>query len=158
MPRTETGYGSGVIPEHWPRRGTTRLMVAYDTPEEAARGLKASADVLALDVAPDSSWAVVLVDKGEPEQPYLLQVLCRRTAGGWEEYIPSNGHGWFALPEGNPGGVGVHTLWDDAPPGAKTVSIRWRGELHDAPVHSGYYLYVAWYVPDSESGDQPALA
>ena len=135
----------------------------YDTPEEAARGSRASADVFALEESPDGRYAVAIVDKGRPGSPYPLQVICERYDDGWRSGYDTNGHGYTALPqplEPDSEGeyTGVVTCWGEAPQGARSVMIRWRDRLHEVQVREGYYLFVSWHVPEHDADTLPRLA
>jgi hypothetical protein len=125
--------------------------VSYDSPEEAARGFQASADVLAVAESPDGSYAVVVVDRGRPGKSYLVQMICESQPDGWRGGWDTNGHGYFSLPrkDSESEDFGIVTLWGEATPGA-SVLVRWRGRVHEAPAPNGYFLFVDWNVSESE--------
>jgi hypothetical protein len=131
------------------------------TAEDAARGTRPDAIVIASSHSPDGQHAVVLVDKGKPGKPYVLEVLCERVAGAWTTRSDSNGHGWTAtrMDDGlNQRNLGVLTLWDEAPAGADAVSVKWKGQRYTAPVAGGHFLFVAWDVPDDDlDGEAPEV-
>jgi hypothetical protein len=131
------------------------------TAEDAARGTRPDAIVIASSHSPDGQHAVVLVDKGKPGKPYVLQVLCERVAGAWTTQSDSNGHGWTAtrmddrLDQSN---RGVLTLWDEAPAGANAVTVGWKGQRYHIPVAAGHYLFAVWDIPDDDlDGEPPEL-
>jgi hypothetical protein len=55
------------------------------TAEDVARGRRPDAIVIASSHSPDGKHAVVLVDKGKPGKPYVLQVLCERACRGLDD-------------------------------------------------------------------------
>jgi hypothetical protein len=125
----------------------------YESPEEAARGSRASADVLALEQSPDGRWAVAVVDKGRPGDPYLLQTICERSQDGWRSTgQDTNGQGYTAVASSDPEPdyFGIVTAWGRAPAGKQTVTIRWRGRDQEVPVENDYYLFVDWRAPEPE--------
>jgi hypothetical protein len=126
------------------------------TPEEAALGSRLDARVIAAERSPDDGHAVVLVDKGRPGNPYVLQVVCERADRGWRPYSDSNGCGWTGFIHED-FAVGVVTLWGEAPPDLDSVTIRWRGETLARKVSHGYYLFAGWDVPEERSTDMPEV-
>jgi hypothetical protein len=129
------------------------------TPEEAARAKRQHAKVIAVSKSPNDAYAVVLIDKGTPSDPYLLQVVCERRGDGWHPLSDSNGYGWTALRKENAQGelVGVMTLWGEAPPNAPAVRIRWQGQEVPRQVAEGHYLLADWEVPEDRSNYLPEL-
>jgi hypothetical protein len=130
------------------------------TPEEAARGTRPGAKVIATNESPDGSHAVVLVDKGKPGKPYVLQVVCERVGGSWTTHSDSNGYGWTATRMDDPldqRNLGVLTFWNEAPADAGAVTVRWKGQEHTVPVAAGHYLFTVWDVPDDDFEETPEL-
>jgi hypothetical protein len=120
------------------------------TPEEAALGTRPDATVIAAERSPDDAHAVVLVDKGRPGDPYVLQVVCERVDGGWRSFSDANGCGWTGLLDGD-FAVGVVTLWGEVSPNQSSVMIRWQGKTVARHVAFGHYLFAAWDVPQAVS-------
>lgn len=75
---------------------------------------------------------------------YAVEVFCQRTAGGWVGLSESNGPGWRPTHED----AGAITSWGEAPAGKETVSVEFGGRKFECPVREGYYLFIAWDVPD----------
>jgi len=122
----------------------------HPTPERAAcSGIpERYCRVLALEEHGD--WAVALLATNEPDDPYPLQVICRREDGRWLEWTSSNGGGFTTTDEGRL----VVTLWDVAPADAGTARVLFEGAEHRVPVKHGYFLFCAWGValPDDADG------
>ena len=95
-----------------------------------------------------------LFDTNPTGQPYFYGVEYRRTDTGWTEGQSGNGPGWFGgAPDTRVGGM---TAWDDAPPGADRVRVKFQGQTYEEPVVDGAYFLVWWDVPVSE--DWPVLS
>jgi hypothetical protein len=93
-------------------------------------------------------WAVVLLATNEEPDLYPYQVICHHDGREWEELGGGNGPGWSHTE----GDLGVLTFWDDAPEGASSVTVSYRGTIDTSPVRYGYFLAVFWNVPDHEVG------
>jgi hypothetical protein len=133
-----------------------REQVSYDRPDEAARRRWESAEVLALEESPEGRYAVALVDTERPGGRDLREVICERHDDGWHSCLDNNAMGWNALPwppnhDGEGEYSGVVTFWGEAPPGARSVTIRWRDRLHEVPVRNGCYLFASWHVPSPDT-------
>jgi len=117
------------------------------TPERAARGdiPERYCRVLALEEHGD--WAVVLLATNDPDDPYPLQVICRREDGRWLDWTSSNGGGFTTTGEGRV----VVTLWDEAPAGAGAAHVLFERAEHRVPVQHGYFLFCAWEVEDDDA-------
>lgn len=89
------------------------------------------------------------------ESPTLYpdQSVCRLEADGWEEVASGNGAIW--APTSDDGEIGVVTIWDEAPHGATTAIVEFDDAEHEAPVHDGYYLFVAWDVVGWQTRQPP---
>jgi hypothetical protein len=85
--------------------------MACATPAQAAADGVPPDEVEVLDVSisPDGCHAVVLLAVGRPPAAEILESLCIRANGGWEEHDTECGPGWTWI-EGF-GGAGVHTAW-----------------------------------------------
>jgi hypothetical protein len=125
----------------------------HPTPEAAARGPlpPAFAPVLGIAHDPAGERAIVLVASIGVDGPATRQVLCVREAdGGWRERPGRDDAGWHALEDG----AGIATAWGEAMPGATTALVDHGDRIQPAPVTAGWFLFVAWDVPD---GPPPAL-
>jgi hypothetical protein len=133
-----------LLPRSGSRAGTLGT-VAHSDPEAAARAdIPAKfARTLAVAVAPDGEYAVVLLGTNEPPYLYPYQVICRRSRDGWEEEASGNGPGWTSVRGGD---VGIETEWGEAPEGSSAVAVQHGAQRHRVAVTNGYFLFVAWNV------------
>jgi hypothetical protein len=90
----------------------------------------------------DGDDAYVLLDTGSDGRPYLYGVNCSKRDGRWEEGSSSNGPGWSQV--GRDDLLGTLVVWDQAPPGAEIVRVRFEGQAIEEPVQNGVYLAVWW--------------
>lgn len=97
--------------------------------------------VLAVDL--DGKDAFVVLDTGPAGYRYLYGGTVERTEGGWVGGCDGNGGavGWTLTDSDRR--LGVVALWDDAPPGADAVRVKWRDDERDEAVRNGVYL-VTW--------------
>lgn len=93
--------------------------------------------------------AVALFDTSPTAEPYLYEVHYDRDNGRWAENSSGNGPGWHSLDPG--AGVGVVTLWDEAPPDTDRVRADFEGKLFEEPTDQGMYFFVWWNVPSSRA-------
>jgi hypothetical protein len=133
--------------------------MAHPTPEAAARGRVSEryAHVLGCAASPDGRHAVVLLGMNEPSDFYPYQVLCERAADGWAEGTSGNGAGWSSMGDDDPANPGVVTSWGEAPTNARAALVAFGGTDHEVPVSGGYYLFVAWDVPEADASDAPVV-
>ena len=126
-------------------RGTSGTHLAHDSPETAALAgfPQEHCRVIASQLHDDEAY--VLLDTGQPGQPYLYGAHCRRTNGQWIESGSSNGPSWQAV-HSNPK-LGTLSYWDEAPAGADAIRISFHDEVVDAPIQNGAFLAVWWQVP-----------
>jgi hypothetical protein len=131
---------------------------SYGTPEAAARGdvPEQFAHTLGIEVSADRRHAVVLVGTNEQSDPYPYQVVCAREGERWVESIGGNGPGWSATGD-QQSNVGVLTAWGEAPAASTVAVIGFGGREHEVAVHRGYYLFVAWDVPDDDGYAPPVV-
>jgi hypothetical protein len=99
--------------------------------------------VLAIREHGDAGYALFDIRPGG--EPYLYEVHYARRHGRWSEGGSSNGPGWHLLDPDT--GLGVVTVWGEAPPGADRVRVELDGERREEPVANGVYLVVWWDVP-----------
>ena len=125
--------------------------MVHPDPEAAARGdiPEAYARTLGVAMSPDGDTAVVLLATNEPPHIEAYQVVCHRTADGWQGGSGGNSGGWHNLTEGDEEPqLGVETVWGEAPRGATEIAISFAGTTVRVPVVDGHYLYAVWGVPD----------
>ena len=108
-------------------------------------------------VAVDEDDAFVVLDAGPAEYRYLYGGTATRESGRWQGGIDGNGGaaGWTLTDQGRE--LGVVAIWDEAPPGADAVRVRWRGEAREVAVRDGVYLSAWWREPCPEGDDLPAV-
>jgi len=53
-------------------------------------------------------------------------------------------------------GLGVVTIWDEAPAGAEAARVRWRSVERDVPVNAGGFL-AAWWREQYPEDEWPTL-
>lgn len=134
------------------------MKAGYDTPETAARGdtPERYSRALACSRSPDDQHAFVLLGTNEPPDLHPYLVVCHRGEDGWVDGNSANADMWFPTPsddgDSDRGGLAV---WNQAPEGAQSVQLRFRGVDHRIPTVDGYYLFVAWDTP--QDVPRPAL-
>jgi len=95
-------------------------------------------------VALDDKDGFVVLDTGTAEYRYLYGGTVERLNGGWRGGVDGNGGavGWTRTEAEHE--LGVVAIWDEAPSGADSVRVTWRGEVREAPVRNGVYLLTWW--------------
>ena len=117
---------------------------------EAARGdiPPRYARPLVTEVSPDGQTAFVLL--GTNEEPYLYPYveICSRDGDGWAGGSGTSfwGTGWISIDDDN----GLLFFGGDAPAGAVEAVVRYEGVEQRVPVESGFFVFVAWNVPDDD--------
>ena len=87
--------------------------------------------------------AYVLLDTNPKGCRYLYGINCERVNGRWTEGSSGNGSGWARLEED----LGTLTLWDEVASDADRARASFAGELFEAAVQAGVYLFAWWNVP-----------
>jgi hypothetical protein len=128
----------------------------FDTPEAAAMEGFPPAYVRIVAMAQDGDDAFVVLDTGPAAYRYLYAGTVHRDGGRWYGGIDGNAVGGWTVTDQD-AELGVVTLWDEAPPDADAVRVRWRGEEREVPVTHGVYLAVWWREPWPEDS-WPAVA
>lgn len=134
--------------------------VTHARPEDAARDgtPERYARVLGSSTSPDGGHALVLLGMHEPPQIYPYLVACCRDDEGWSEASGANANMWHPTggDEDRPrGGIGI---WDEAPPGARSVTVRFRSAEHRVPVVEGFYFFATWGLPPSALNEPVIIA
>jgi hypothetical protein len=129
------------------------------TPEEAARGdiPERYARALVTEVSPDGRWAVVLLGTNEEPALYPYVETCSAEGGRWFERSGSSfgGSGWSSLdPDAS---NGLYYLCGEAPTGAVEAVVSYRDEERRVPVVSGYFIFVAWDIPEEFPEEPPSV-
>ena len=133
------------------------------TPEEAARGgIPAEyARAFAVEVSPDGLHAAVLLETNTEPILYPCLVHCDMVGDEWVEGGSSGAappaFTWSRYAHNDERGHGVLTYVGEAPSGASSVVIRWRGQERSVPVSRGMFFIATWDVPDRDSGDRPEI-
>jgi hypothetical protein len=126
------------------------------TLEEAARGdIPARyARPLVTELSPDGETAFVLLGTNEEPSLYPYVVVCSREGDGWGggSGMSFGGIGWMSIGDHD----GLLFFGGDAPAGAAEAVVRYEGVKRGVPVESGFFVFVAWNVPDGERS-QPEL-
>ena len=122
------------------------------TLEEAARGdIPARyARPLVTELSPDGHTAFVLLGTNEKPCLYPYVVVCSREENGWSGGSGTSfgGTGWTS---------GVLFFGGDAPAGAAEAVVRYEGAEHRVAVVSGFFVVVAWNVPDGDWSEPELL-
>ena len=117
----------------------------FETLAEAIRASFPPDSCRLLAVREHGNVAVALFDTRPTAEPYLYEVYYDRTDGRWSEGSSGNGPGWHALDPSS--GIGVATIWQEAPPGADRVRADLDGRVLEEEVHNGMCFLVWWEVP-----------
>ena len=119
--------------------------------EEQAAAPECDLRLLAKSASPDEQHVLVVLGARQPAPYRHYEVLCERSDGGWVDGASGNSPGWTTMSDFDaPMNVGVATDWGEAPQGARAAVVTFGGTDHEVPVVNGYYLFVAWGVPDEE--------
>jgi hypothetical protein len=121
-----------------------------DTTRGRSRG---RIDLLAFAISPDERWAVTLLrvrDTG-----YWLESLYEYSADGWIEHSTTNGViAWNSISFGEADeAIGVLRYYGEAPADADAALVQWRGDVREAPVMHGHFVFADWEAPEPDEYD-----
>jgi hypothetical protein len=107
------------------------------------RDLPPDAEVLALEQHGDSAVGVVRL---MPSAALYWQMVLVQEQGVWGESLSGDGPGWTTTS----GGIGVRTVWGDAPSHSGFAIVEFRDGVEvEASVNEGFYFTARWEIPES---------
>lgn len=121
------------------------MVAAFVSLQDAARASFPPDSCRALAIREHGDAGYALFDTRPGGEPYLYEVHYERRNGWWSEGSSSNGPGWHRLDPDT--GLGLVTVWGEAPTGADRVRVELAGDSREEPVANGIYLVVLWDVP-----------